>query len=157
MRYTLPAISLSLILGGCAQTDTMRVSANTVIINTSAAPICGSVGAARVAQKMAAIETIRAGYDRYVIMGAQRSSDVSSVQMPGHYDTSGRVSPYGSFSATTTYTPGPTIITGGHNQSLAVRMLKEGDHGSGNALSARAELGPKWEALVKSGLATCSQ
>lgn len=147
---------LPFVIVGCAQTDTMRVSANEMIISTSAAPICGGQGAARVAQKMAAIETIRAGYDRYVILDARRSSNIDVVQMPGSYNTSGSVSPYGSFRATTTYTPGPSFVSGTHDQSIAVRMFKNGQQGASSAISARDALGPKWASLVKSGVATCS-
>jgi hypothetical protein len=35
-----------------------------MIIDAGTAPACGSMGAAKVAQKSAAVETIRAGYDR---------------------------------------------------------------------------------------------
>lgn len=148
---------LPLIVTGCAQTDTMRVSANEIIVNTSAAPICGGAGAARVAQKMAAIETIRAGYDRYIILNASRSNDVRVIQTPGQYHTMGTISPRGSFNATTTYSPGPTFVAGGHDQSIAVRMFKNGQTGAAGALSARDMLGPKWPELVKHGVATCSQ
>jgi hypothetical protein len=40
-----------------------------MIIQTGAAPICGGAGALKVSQQLAAIETIKAGYDRYIITG----------------------------------------------------------------------------------------
>jgi len=54
-----------------------------------------------VAAKRAAIETIRAGYDRYVIAGAQSQNNVNVTQMPGQARTSG----------TTTYVPGSMVQT----------------------------------------------
>jgi hypothetical protein len=50
-----------LALSACAGTNTIRTSQNTAIVQASAAPVCGGIGAARVAQKQAAIETIKAG------------------------------------------------------------------------------------------------
>ena len=46
---------LALGLVGCTQTDTMRVSQNELVVNTSAAPVCGGSGAAKVALRVAAI------------------------------------------------------------------------------------------------------
>ncbi|MBO3760353.1 hypothetical protein [Ciceribacter sp. L1K22] len=147
-----------LALASCAQSDTMRTSSNEMVVSTRAAPICGGMGAAKVAQRVAAIETLKAGYDRYVILGADRYNDVRTVQMPGQYNTFGTATTYGgmtSINATTTYTPGPTFVAGGHHQSLRVRMFREGEPGANNALSARAALGPEWERAVKNGVSHC--
>lgn len=143
----------------CVQSSTMRVSQNEVIIQTSAEAMCGSVGAARAAQKQAAIETIRSGYDRYIIVAAASSSNITATQMPGTYQTYGSANTYGrygTFNATTTYTPGPVIYGGSHDQSVGVRMFKEGQPGSAQAVSAREVLGPKWESLVKTGSNICN-
>jgi hypothetical protein len=50
---------------------------------------------------------------------------------------------------------GQPIIAGSHRQGLAVKMFKKGDPAGKNALSARAELGPKWVEYVKSETVTC--
>jgi hypothetical protein len=136
----------------------MRVSQNEAIVQVSAAPICGGIGAAKVAQKQAAIETLKSGFDRYVVLGAQAGSNVRATQMPGTYNTYGNVNSYGgygSFNATTTYTPGATIYSGTHDQSIAIRMFKEGEPGSTQALSAREMLGKDWEKQVKNGVHSC--
>lgn len=62
----------------------------------------------------------------------------------------------GSYNAATAYTPGPTIVSGGYDQSIGVRMFKDGEAGSDMAVSARETLGPKWPELVKKGVNTCS-
>lgn len=155
LAVALAAASLS----SCVQSSTMRVSQNEIIVQTSAEAMCGSVGAAKAAQRHAAIETIRAGYDRYIIVSAAASSNVTATQMPGTYQTYGTANTYGgygSFNATTTYTPGPIIYGGSHDQSVGVRMFKEGDPGSAQAVSAREVLGPKWEMLVKKGSNLCN-
>lgn len=143
-------------LYGCAGTNAVRTSHDTVIIQASAAPVCGSIGAARVAQRQAAIETLRAGFDRYIIVGGASASNVTATQMPGTYNTTGT---YGGgwMSAQTTYTPGPVIYSGSHDQSFAVKMFKEGDPYASRAISARETLGPKWAEEIKRGsLTTCT-
>lgn len=137
-------------LAACTSSDTVRTSANTAIVRTTAAPICGGAGAARVAQQQAAIDTIKAGYDRYVIVDAASANNVQVVQGPGTYRHSGVVSG-GFYSGTTTYQPGMTTVTGRHEQAFAIRMFRDGEPGAGQALPAREMLGPKWPELVKAG------
>jgi hypothetical protein len=153
------SLAICLVVAGCANSSVVRVSQNTAIIKTSAAPVCGSTGAAKVAQKQAAIETIKAGYDRYLIVAAASANTVQATQMPGSYNTYGTVNTYGNYgtvNATTTYTPGATIYSGTHDQSFGIRMFKEGEPGSSQALSAREMLGPKWVEIVKGGVNTCA-
>ncbi|MFU0505859.1 hypothetical protein [Pseudaminobacter sp. NGMCC 1.201702] len=145
-----------LALVGCAASNAIRTSNDTAIIQARAAPVCGGVGAANVAQKQAAIETLKAGYDRYIIVEAASANDVRVTQMPGSYQTSGTYGG-GFLNANTTYRPGPTIVSGGHSQSFAIKMFKDTDPGAGRAISARGALGPDWQALVKAGGAkTCT-
>jgi len=144
------ALVAALLAAGCTSSNTIQTSADTMIIQTRAAPVCGGSGAARAAQRQAAIQTIKAGYDRYIIYDAASYSNVATRQMPGTYHTMGSV--YGrNLMATTTYTPGPTIVSGSHRQSFAIKMFREGDPGAGRALSARSILGPEWEKAVEAG------
>lgn len=155
LLVSIAAIGLSACAGGSA----MRTSANTIIIQAGAAPICGPEGAARAASHTAAIETIRAGYSRYVINGGSASNDVRVHQLPGHVQHSGSVStnPWGgaSYSGTSTYVPGPTIVSGQHRQDLHVTMFRQGDPGFENAIDAALTLGPDWQDKVRRGVATC--
>lgn len=159
MKSTIAVILLGAIsVSGCTSSSAIRTSQNTAIIKTSAEPMCGSTGAAKVAEKQAAIETIKAGYDRYVITGSGASDNVSVTQMPGHYNTYGTANVYGghgTYTATTTYQPGPTIVSGSYDQSFAIRMFRDGEPGASQALSAKQTLGPKWELLVKNGVNFC--
>lgn len=148
--FTRAVLLPALLLSACAGTNTIRTSQNTAIVQASAAPVCGGIGAARVAQKQAAIETIKAGYDRYIIVGAAAADNVQVAQMPGSYQTTGFVNG-GYVNATTTYRPGPTIIYGSHDQNFGIRMFHEGEPGASNAISARELLGDKWRELVKAG------
>lgn len=67
-------LAIATIVAGCASGSVIRASTDTIIVQASAAPACGMQGAGQYAAKVAAIETIRAGYDKYIIsMGtAQR-------------------------------------------------------------------------------------
>ena len=150
----------ALLLAGCASSSVTPVSKNEFILNTSAAPVCGQSGAAKVAAKMAAVETIRAGYDGFVIKGAQSSDNVRVVQTAptGAYTTStyngvGNTV-YGS--SNTTFTGGGPLVLGDHSRDLAVRMFRANERGFANAVNARDFLGPEWIELVKSGVSTCS-
>jgi hypothetical protein len=137
-------------LTACASSNTMRTSANTAIVQTSAAPICGGAGAALVAQKQAAIETIKAGYDRYIIIDGRSANNVGVAQTPGTFRSNGVVTG-GFYSGTTIYQPGMPIIYGTHDQALAIYMFRDGDPGANQAVSAREMLGPEWPELVKAG------
>lgn len=152
-------LACTVVVSGCTSSSVVRTSQNTAIIKTSAEPMCGSTGAARVAEKQAAIETIKAGFDRYIITGAGSSDNVSVTQLPGHYNTYGTANMYGNYgtySATTVYQPGPTIVSGSYDQSFAIRMFRDGEPGASQALSAKQTLGPKWELFVKNGVNFCT-
>ncbi len=106
------------------------------------------------AEKQAAVETLRAGYDRYIIVGAASANNVVETQMPGTYQTTATV--YGNtVSARTTYMPGGSVVSGSHDQSFAIKMFREGDAGFDRAIPARDVLGPEWAKTVKEGVHTC--
>lgn len=157
----LALIPLSL---GCAKTSVLDVDSNTVMISTSAAPACGQQGAQSVASQRAAVETLKRGYDRYIIMGAHADSNVGVVgytpQVANTYST-GNINAYGNTAtyngqSTTYVTGGQPIISGSHDQKLMIRMFRNGEAGAANALDARGVLGPEWQkAVEKGGKATC--
>lgn len=144
------------LLAGCARTETIRTSANSFILQTVAPADCGAVGAARVASQMAAVETIRAGFDRYIIIGGQASNNVTYVQSPAVTYTE-RTPSNGRDrgSETTTYVPATTSAVGTHDQELSVVMFRNGDPDGQNAISARDALGPDWADKVKDGVRRC--
>lgn len=154
MRMAFIALTAALALAGCARSAAVRTSANTMIIQTGAAPVCGGAGALRVSQQLAAIETIKAGYDRYIINGGQSQNNVTATQLPGSYNTTATYGG-GFYSGQTTYQPGPTIVRGSHDQGLSVVMFRDGDPGAAQAISAREMLGPEWPDKVKTGVHTC--
>ena len=150
----LVVFAAALALCGCAQSSTMPLSADTFQLLASAAPVCGTAGAQRVAVRRAAIETINRGFDKFVILNAAAANNVRVVgQTPVQAHTTGMV--YGNtLTATTTYSGGYPIVAGTHDQGLVVKMFKNGDLRGANAISARDTLGPKWQEAVKEGAAT---
>jgi hypothetical protein len=156
----LSALLVAAALAGCASSTTMPISQDTVHITSSAAPACGPEGAQRVAVKQASVETIRRGYDRFVIVDAAASSNVGVVgytPVTAHTTSSATATGYGSAigSSTTTFSGGYPIVAGRHRQGVLVKMFREGDPAGDNALSARSELGPKWREAVESETFTC--
>lgn len=117
--------------------------------------MCGATGSSKVAERQAAIETLKAGFDRYIIVGADSANNVRTMRTGGTYNTTGTV--YGNqINATTTYTPGPIIAAGRHDTAFSIKMFKDGDPGASRAISARSTLGPNWANEIKRGaMTTC--
>ncbi|MGB7321650.1 MAG: hypothetical protein WBC95_09570 [Albidovulum sp.] len=151
---------LAIGLAACASTTVTPVAKNQVIISTSAAPACGRSGAAKVVSKMAAVETIRRGYQRYVIVGANSANNVQAIRTgPTYANTYGNASVYGNtaYGSSTTYYGGQqTIFVGSNDADLGVVMFNPGERGFNEGIDARSELGVEWEKLVKDGIQTCS-
>ena len=163
MRALLYAI-VGASVASCTSTSVVPLAADTIEITTSAAPVCGATGAQSVAFHRAAVETIKAGFDRFVILGQQATNNVGVVgytALTAH--TYGTASAYGgpgyanvTGSATTTYSGGQPIIAGHHDDALVVKMFHEGDPAGADAVSARGYLGPGWQsALSASSVGTC--
>lgn len=151
------------LLGACAQSSTIPLSLDTIQITSTAAPVCGAVGAQKVALKQAAIETINRGYDKFIIVGGGYQNDVRVIgHTPVVANTTGSATAhrYGNTATAygqsrTTYSGGAPIVGGTHNQGLVVKMFKDGDPKGSQAVPARTTLGPKWAEMVQSKSATC--
>lgn len=160
MTHFIKALLVLTAIAGCTSTSVIPVSQNEFILNTSAAPACGGAGAARVATQMAAVETLRSGKTRFMIVGTQSQNNVRVMQTAptGAYTTS-NYSAYGnslSGSSNTTFTGGGPLIFGEHSQQMAVRTFSPGDPGFRNAVDAKRVLGPDWEAKIEKGVKTCT-
>jgi hypothetical protein len=161
--FRLLIAAMATCLVGCAQTSVMQYDAQTVQITTSAAPICGGSGAQKVAYQRAAIETINHGFDRFVIAGADARNNVrvvgtTPVQATTSGTTTGTINGDSIFAqnqSTTSFSGGQPILGGSHDQTLLVKMFKDGDPNGANAVSARDTLGPGWATIVTKPPATC--
>ena len=112
-------------LSACASTSVQDMSRSMFQVQTSAAPVCGKGGAAKIASKVAAIEVIKRGGDRFVLASSQAGSSLSGFV-------------------------GYTAISR-NNRGIVVKMVEPGDPEYDDALSARAVLGDDWEKDVSRG------
>jgi len=160
MRVILFSICVLLTVAGCATTSVTPLANNKFLLQTSAAPACGSTGAQKVAAQMAAVETLRQGYDRFIITATDSQSNVSVIQTaPTASYTTGTFNTYGNTTygnMQTNYFGGGPLVVGTHDASLLVLMLRKGDPEYGNGIDARSVLGPGWQELVADGVNTCS-
>lgn len=144
---------------GCTSTNVTPVAANAFVVSTSAAMACGRQGAQRVAFNQAAVETIRRGYDKFVILGGQGGSDIRQVgTTPVYANTIGNGTIYGNTvyaSGTTTFSGGDPIYGGTHNQDFVVQVFRLDDPNGTNAIDARQQLGPDWQKKVSEDKQTC--
>jgi hypothetical protein len=146
-------------LTGCASSTTVPLAADTVQITSSAAPVCGNQGAKRVAVQQAAIETIKRGFDKFIVLDTAYQNNVGVVGYTptiAHSNSTVSGNIYGNTYSgyghtTTTLSGGSPIIAGSHDQGLTIKMFKVGDPNGNNAVNARQTLGPEWRKMVQSG------
>lgn len=147
------------VLAGCASTSVTPVAKNKIIIDTSAAPVCGSTGAQKIAVSMAAVETLRRGYQRFYIAGSDQANNVGVYRTgPTNAMTTSTYRGYGNTvygNSYTTYGGGTTMVYGTHDASLAVLMINPGEPGFANAVDAKEVLGEDWQKLVEKGVSSC--
>ena len=149
----------ALLLTGCASASVMNLDANTVQVSAGAAPACGASGAQQFAVKTAAYETLKRGFDKYIIMGAQATAhDRLAGFTPTYANTSGSgtYSYYGNTgyyngTANTTITGGEPIVMTEHGQNLVVKMFRANDPAAANAVDAKTALGPEWQKILAKG------
>lgn len=131
MRLSFVILSSVLVLASCAETSIQPLTQTSFKVATVSE--CGARGTREIAFRAAAIEVIKRGGDRFIIV-----ADGSDSRIAG-----GQFTPYGGFQ---TYSV--------NNQDMVVELRPEND---GNALSARQTLGPNWAAIVEEGIPqTCT-
>lgn len=98
---------------------------------------------------MAAVETIRLGYDKYYITGMDAQNNVRVVG--SNYRTTGTFNTFGNSGTYSGYTTSTPIIGGTHDAAIMAVMFKSGDPEATNTIDARVTLGPDWEKIVAEG------
>lgn len=159
MRF-LKFASVALLLTACAESTTIDLADNQFILQTSAEAACGRIATTKVANKMAAVETLRRGYDRFVILGASSANNTQTIVTgPTYATTYGRANVYGNtaYGNSNTYFGGQSVLyTGTHDQDLNVLMLRTGERGYATAIRAKQVLGENWKEITEKGINTCS-
>jgi len=153
-RCAVPSLA-ALLMVGCASSSTLPLADDVVKISARTAPVCGAESTQRIALQRAATETIKRGYDKFVIARADYDENRQVIgYTPVVANTTGSYG-YGSYSANTYVTGGQPIIGGSNNSGLIVKMFRADDPESEKALPAREILGPDWEEKVSSETYTC--
>ena len=132
MRPTL--LMLTMLLSGCASVSSIPLSKDTFQVVANASSHCSADNAQKAAFQEAAVETIRKGFDSFVIIGSDRQSEVAGASVWG----------------------GNASYSHEHSQALTVKMFKDGDPGSAQAISARETLGPKWQEMLNGHQFSCA-
>lgn len=128
------AFAGALLLGGCASVSAISLSQDKFQITANGLDGCGAGAAQRVAFQQAAAETIRRGYDKFVVLNTQGQSQVNGASWV-----------YGGASFDRSF-----------SHDLVVQMYRDGDPAGAQSLSARDTLGPKWqETVAKTGVVDC--
>ena len=151
---------LPLALAACAHTVSTPLANDVVKITTSAAQVCGHTGAEKVAINNAAVTTLKRGYDKFIVVGGRYANNTRVVgHTPIDTNTYGNTSIYGNTAYsgyTSTTTGGVPIYGGSHDQSMIIKMFKNGDPNGVRAIDARKFLGSDWQNEVrKGGAKTC--
>jgi len=119
MKKAVFASIASLSLSACAYSSVQDMSRSTFQVSTTTAPICGKSGAAKVASKLAAIDVIKRGGDRFLLAASDNSKS------------------FGGFAA--------GIPISRNTRGIVVKMLEPTDPDYEDGLSAREVLGDNWE------------
>lgn len=150
-------------LVACGRTTVMPLAKDVYRVSASVAPACGPQGAERMAFQRAAVETIRGGFDKFIIVSGTSETNVGVLgYTPTIAQTSGLASAnsvgnstFVSGHTTTTFSGGHPIVGGTHDEGLVVKMFSALDPAGANALDARAVLGPEWMQTVAENKMTC--
>ncbi|WP_035096981.1 hypothetical protein [Devosia sp. LC5] len=160
MKYSvLLACLFSVSLSACASSSVTPLSRNTAVISTSAAPLCRTTGAASVAKQVAAVATIKAGYERFVVGGFETANNTQVVSTgPAYATTTGTFNRFGNTvygNTNTTFGGRSTVVTGSNDAEMQILMLNPGDAGYEQGIDARATLGADWQKKVDGGINNC--
>ena len=158
VRELIALTAMAAILSACAETSVMPLAKDTIQISTTGDDMCGEQGAQVVALRRAAVESIRRGYDSFIVVGAggdERTRLVGVTPITAQTSSSATVAGSGNAvvgtgNSITTYSGGVPMYATEYRQGLTVRMFHAGDPAGANALAAREMLGPDWEKLVAS-------
>lgn len=130
MRAWGSILAAGLLLVGCAEQSAMRIAADTVRINVSTAPVYGTLEPERRAMMLAAEETVKSGYEKFIIVSGASGLNQNVIgQIPAH--ASGSLTE--GFRAT-----GPqNVAIPRFESAITIKMFKADDPHARNAVDAR--------------------
>ena len=135
------------VMTGCARTSTTPLDADTIEIAVRVGAICDGADADRLARRQAAVETLRRGFDDFIVVDSAGGDHVAD-----YAPVTARTNLYG-HTGTLFREDAPLLA---HRRVLTIRMLRAGEDDSGESLSARAVLSGDRETIATGGApATC--
>jgi hypothetical protein len=128
-RIAFAAVLAACLLAGCAEQTAMRLAHDTIRVNVSTAPVYGALEPERRAMVLAAEETVKAGFDRFIIVNGASGFQRNTLGTTGGYASWNQ---YGG-----TYTGPQTVGMPRFQTEMIVKMFKPGDPQAKNAVDAR--------------------
>lgn len=127
----------ALAVSGCNRSDVVQRGPEHIEVYGIAAPICEFSDADNLARQIAAIETIERGFDGYIV----RKSYAGEGLRIRYFPVEKRFR--------------ETVSVPGRSRSkvnaMYIELVKAGDPEMANAVNAREDLGPDWQAAVARG------
>lgn len=139
-------VMVALAVTACAEQSAMRIAADTVRIHVSTAPIYGSLEPERRVMRMAAEETIKSGFDRFLIVGGASDFKPNVIgYTPSQYQSTGSATVtgapggmVGSATSQSSYTGPRPVAMPRFESTVVIKMFKFNDPAGANGLDARA-------------------
>ena len=134
---------LGLAVAGCAEQSAMRLANDTVQLHVSTAPIYGSLEPQRRVMTMAAQETLKAGFDKFLIGGGQNTFKPNVLgYTAATAQSSAVVGPDGGGAQSSYVGPQPVAMPR-FESDVVVKMFKASDPAGVNAVDARQIVGKR--------------
>jgi hypothetical protein len=151
MRRLHIALGMALGLAACASSSVTPLAQNQVLIQTTADLPCGNRGTEKVVVEMAAVETLRRGFDGFVVKTTKTEDTLYTNAKSGLKKQARAINEDPIAKSVLNLS-----ITGVYDKSLIVTMLRKGDAGFNTATDARSVLGPDWQKTVSDGVSSCT-
>lgn len=148
------------LIAGCATPATSPVRSTAVSIDDggvyyvkASAPLtCSHEATETTAMKVAAIETLHQGFDRFKVLWSETSDNIQSVTGQAMIPLT---IPYGNGQSLTTFVPAGYSRTGTRDGILVIEILQDDDAAADDTTNARSLLGPNWKSLMETGITSC--
>jgi hypothetical protein len=129
MRKIAFAAVLAAGLAGCAEQTAMRLAHDTIRVNVSTAPVYGALEPERRAMVLAAEETVKAGFDKFIIINGASGFHRNTLGTTGGYASWNQ---YGGTAVGSQTVGMPRFQT-----EITIKMFKADDPQGRNAVDAR--------------------
>lgn len=139
------AVVVSLFVAGCAEQSAVQLAQDTVRLHISTAPIYAALEPQRRASLMAAQETVKRGYDKFIVVDNANGYKPNVIGFsPAQYQSTGSANVVGndngfagSSQSRSTYTGAAPVAMPRFESDTIIKMFKVEDPAGANAFDAR--------------------